>query len=440
MYTPASQEAVSVLLEAQSVDRIANLGIPSNAHEQKHGFLNGTIENPVFFRNSLTDFSQNNKIDLTARYRTALAKLAIPDQERTVLESFAESLDTEITLTEIAKEYAAAQISGSDTADLTAQFIALRTQIFGELPIDRYKQSVRHVLRRFGAAADKNEETAGYLEYINDRIGHSEAPALDTFLSNDSVARVEKAVKAFRLNPPVESPKAVITANHLAISMNRYLRSTLQASDWNAKIAPILEPASTDRFNKVVTIRNDLEVNEGSRAIELITHEGFHSYRAILARELGSVALLIGLPDSQNSEEGFATIFGKVYSGATSSLDSFDYPAFVTGIMDHEGYDFRGTFEIFWRALALIRYSSKNRVLHENAREESRELAYKILCSETRIFDQPRYRSLGNADGVKNAWKYLDEHHDDPHALETLLIGKHDPSNPEHKRFLHNII
>jgi len=440
MHTTVSQEAMHRLMEAQGSGRVNDLSVPSNAEEQRELFLGDHIENPIFFRELLTDFSQLDKINSTARYRSALAKLALPDQEKKVFETFAESLDTEIALGEIGKEYAIAQLSGSVSNEITARFIALRTEIFGVLPIDRYKQAVHRVLHKFDGVEEINEEVLNYLEYIQSRIGHSEAHILDTMLSEDSIARVEQAVRAFDLDPRITNPQEINNADQFSLTMKKYLHSVLQATDWDATAANILEPASTDRLKSVVNFRNDTNMNDGTRVIEVIAHEGFHSYRAILAQQLGSAALLIGLPGSQNVEEGFASIFGKVYSDTTKSLDSFDYPVFVAGLMDHEGYDFRTSFEVFWRALAVIRYSSKNKSLHQNAKEESRKLAYKILCSETRLFDRPRYRSLGNAAGVRTAWKYLDEHHDDPLALETLLIGKHDPSNPDHIRFLHNLI
>ncbi len=440
MRTTVSQEAIQLLMEAQSLDRLNELSVPSNADEQRELFLNGHIENPLFFREALTDFSQLDKIHLTAKYRSALAKLALPDQEKRIFETFAESLDTEIELGEIGREYATAQMAGSNLNELTARFITLRKEMYGELPTERYKQSVHRVLHKFDGVEEVHEDVPGYLDYIQTHIGHSEAEDPDTFLKKDSIIRVEEAVRTFALAPEITDPQNINTAERFAQEMKKYLHKTLRAPDWNAAAADILEPASTDRFKSIVNFRSDTNISDGARVTEVISHEGFHSYRAILAQQLGSAALLIGLPESQNIEEGFASIFGKVDAGTTKSLDSFDYPVFVAGLIDHEGFDFRESFEVFWRALAVIRYSSSNKSFHQNAEEESRKLAYKILCSETRLFDQPRYRSLGNAAGVRSAWKYLDEHHDDPSALETLLLGKHDPSNPDHKRFLYDLI
>lgn len=434
-----SPEGLShLLIRAQSVDRLSAFNVPSNVAEQEQLFMSGKIKNPEFLYDSLVTFEQKKKRDLARAYMDAVSHSNLPDYEERVYTAFGESLATEIELGELAREKAILRLSSGDTSDVDRRFVELRDDMYGELPVDRYQQSAYYLLQKLNTLSDI-PELREPLRIVYGHIAHSSLKHGGAFLTEESIKRVTDGVNTFELLPTYIE-QAGSDADRLVVTLRHYLQDLIGAKDWDAESATILEPASTDRLKKRVNVNSNLQLADDRHLKEMTIHEGFHAYRAIMARQVGSMALLLGLPGSQAIEEGFATVFGKVYTNSAASLESFDYPVFVAGLMEHEGYDFRTSYEVFWRVLLLLRYTSKNEALRQNAEVKSKSLAYKILCSETRLFDKPRYRSLANAAGVKSAWQYLDAHFDDPFSLETLFIGKHNPEDKEHQSYLQNYI
>ena len=432
-------EVTTLLIEAQSTDRLARLSVPSNAAEQQALFMAGEIENPLFLFDDLVDFKQQEKRALTDAYKKAVFQLPLPDYEQRVYDAFGQSLDTEIALGEVAKDAALLRETNGDLSETTQRFLTIRDEVYGELPVERYYDAVQYLRQKFNKLSEIPELTP-HLDFIIRHTPLSPTTTVEPFFTEASTKRVVAAVETFGLQPKDETEKGGSDADRVVRSIQHYLHHLIEATHWDAEAADILEPASTDRLQSTVRVNNNLKLANQQHFTEITAHEGFHAYRAIMAQQIGSTALLIGLPGSHAIEEGLATTFGKVHSNAVGSLDSFDYPVFVAGLMDHEHCDFRTSYEVFWRVLMLFRYTTNNQLLQINAAEESQQLAYRILCNETRVFDKPRYRSLANNAGVRDAWSYLDAHHDDPVALQTLLIGKHDPSNSEHQSYLQNYI
>jgi hypothetical protein len=111
------------------------------------------------------------------------------------------------------------------------------------------------------------------------------------------------------------------------------------------------------------------------------------------------------------------------------------YPL-IASLMYYDSKDFRDTFEIIWRHLALQGVGEHEEVTDEMI-EKARSRAYAAVGRIARGTDSlPWFKDISYYNGQTAMWRHLDMICGDDLGLQFLLMGKADPTRKAQQQLL----
>lgn len=194
-----------------------------------------------------------------------------------------------------------------------------------------------------------------------------------------------------------------------------------------------------------------VEVGEGRKPIngallqaKTIHELGIHVGRSINAERAGWLAATYGMDGYTNFEEAVATAVEDSYRGKFVSQGE-DYQL-VAGLAyghdNHEPRNFRGTYEVMWRAEALKRAGGGP--LSEDHIQKAQKKAFGSCLRMFRGTDTQRpgviyTKDLSYFGGQEQAWAVLSEI-ETQEDFDIVFAGKVDLSRPNHRRIAGSIL
>lgn len=202
------------------------------------------------------------------------------------------------------------------------------------------------------------------------------------------------------------------------------------AADWNVERVK-KTGLRVEQFMRSVQVSETMKAS-ADKLRDLVVHElGFHLLRAVRGSETDTLLMAIGFPDYGDAEEGGAMVMQQARAGKFNLPGAGHY--ITIGFM-RAGHGVRETFEMKWRLAALEQYRLGTDI-DEPTVEAAQGSAYtgvmRIACGTDKL---PLLKDLSYHNGAKVMWQFFEKYADDELMLNLALLGKIDPTNPDHVR------
>lgn len=190
----------------------------------------------------------------------------------------------------------------------------------------------------------------------------------------------------------------------------------------------------TSEQRVIIPSKETMRSREGVR--KLIVHElGVHLLRAVMGGEMDVRPLRTGLGGYYDFEEGLGVVMEQAIEGRAKSRGVDHY--ITAGLAYYDDEDFRGAFEVKWRLSLLDKLNENEPVTPEHI-ESAKNSAYSQTMRCFRGTDSlPLFKDLSYYNGSNDVWRYLEHNIRDDIRFMSVLLGKHDPTNPEHSRVVY---
>jgi hypothetical protein len=395
----------------------------SNTDEQKEAFLAGQIDEPQHTYEGLR----------TIDYAAVDEELAALGRE---LERHP---DVEEMRASNALLQAAALYNGSTLqAEKDAAALAYKTlneSLYGTVDMAAYQAMISESIR--GIAIDPEDEYAGRL--LGELKGMFPAETLqceeETYRPSDETFQaVREAAELLyeglgRHVPDRDTPYTSVEIHGI---LEEIVREEFgeSAADWQV-IRRKQNGLSVEALCKEVRVSETIS-KDAAGLRGLIAHElGVHMLRAVRGGETDLLPMELGFAKYAAAEEGLAMVLQQAITGKYHLAGAGHY---ITAGFMTAGHGFRDTFEMKWRLAVLQNYDAEKGITPA-IEEKAKKKAYADIRRFTRGTDDLLFlKDLSYYNGTKAMWEFFERHAGDDFMLNLALLGKLDPTQPEHMR------
>lgn len=198
-----------------------------------------------------------------------------------------------------------------------------------------------------------------------------------------------------------------------------------ESSEWQVEVEPNRTNINVNQQEKMIKLAEKRpKGNLDRKGLEkLLAHEvGTHFLRALPYEDAEIGMLRTGMPGYEAFEEGVAKVMEQGIAGKYEDSGVNHYISIgLAGLKDK---NFRETYEI------------QRRLIHLATGKEQDSLAFNSVQRAFRGTDVlPNNKDLVYYNGAEAAWKFVEEHIDDPELFDKLFLsGKSDATDAEHER------
>ncbi|QQS21987.1 DUF1704 domain-containing protein [Candidatus Saccharibacteria bacterium] len=413
--------------------------VPSNMTEQKQAFMLGKVRNP---RHNYSKLDRNYRKGLRAIVAVGERAISSLGVRRPRLEAmYEDTIEDYVETNELMYFMDQYRRTTDPAARLfyRQEIVRLNAELYGTPKLADYHHVLAHytadipVGRLRGKGAAVYAELAGsfsLLESVERAPSYAPDPKtlawmgrVVTELYGGMLAHVEDN----RQYAPVELQQLFRTVIHEEFGGEI-------AEEWRVDLEPAAA-ITVDTVNRRIIIPIDRQPVSSEKAKDLVVHEiGVHMLRSVNGYETDIPLLATGLSRYADSEEGLAVIIEQARKGKFVEMGHASYLA--ASLAYFEGKDFRGTFEVMWRVLALKRMGD-GPDLTEEMIVKAKNTAY-ALCMRTfrGTDDIPWFKDLQYYNGAIAVWKHLDAICGDTDKFQLMMMGKTRIDDPAQDRIV----
>lgn len=416
--------------------------VPENKDEQKELFLSGNQTKPE------NSYSKVDAIDFDAR-REQIRSLGdlvvnhddVDDKQRAVYEQFVERYIAQTNFLELAHKVK--HLTGDEKEAAKADFMRLNIELNGQPEEDVYRSLLAEKL-----AAIDAKQLGPRAEAIRNELHELtgvESPELSERFrpSQETIEWMSEVADSLYGDMLQHVPEQQTFADTEIQSLFQEiidqefpgeLKSDDNPDGWTVDIEPA-QSINVKTFEKRIVIPTGRLVKSESEMRHLVVHElGVHFLRSVMGESTDLLPFRIGLNNYYDSEEGLGKVMEQAIDGKYSEAGADHY--ITAGLAFLDGKDFRETFEIKWRLSALAAVKDGQDIADDKI-DSTRSKAYDSVMRSFRGTDElPWFKDLAYFNGTANAWRHLDEIRGDDLKFKFVLLGKADPSNPDHEHIM----
>lgn len=445
---PRNVEELAIALADLDPKPVTNF-TPDNLEEVMSDFLDGKIHNPTtatYSKLDVIDF-QAKEAQYTALLDEVLSHPDIPGKHGHVYRDFvARAININELMAQAVEYRRAADPEAADRAK--ARFTELNHELYGKPEMGVATSMALEVIADTESIEDADirrmrDEFINLLPQqmleVSDGLPVRLEPSEEArqlagrcvkYVYGPLLRRADEVIAAIskERNMPEEDLK--ITPQEIALIFQTIIDNEFPSSGWHAEIksANAINVVCTDKTVVVPEKRQPATVD---KVRGLVVHElGVHMMRSIVGEGADLIPLRFGLAGVGEAEEGLAKVMESVL---TDDAARTGYQHYLTATLLNNGYDFRDAFEVMWRYKVLDAYLDESQDVTESFIEKQKKGTFKFMFRAIRGTNElPLHMTLNYFNGTHKIWEYIDTHQDDPDLIVLLLMGKIDPTNPDH--------
>ena len=300
--------------------------------------------------------------------------------------------------------------------------------LYGKPDEDTFYALLKEKIEGIDVSSLSPDDKAKYDRLLSD-IGPLKETTGERFVPKpETVQRFGEEVREFFKDflKHIPNDKEEFTGSDMAMIVNEILTEEFSdepnnnATPYRAVVSSSASNASANHETRQI-IFSERKTYPRNEAAAIIVHElGTHTLRAIPYAEQNIKSLSTGFPDNETFDEGVAKCVEQALAGKYSDSGVEHY--INIGLATFKGKNFREVYDIQHTINDLSGKSSKT-----------------LINSVQRCFrgtgELVNNKDLAYYNGSEMAWKYIEEHIDDPELFDNLfLTGKLDITNPEYER------
>jgi hypothetical protein len=411
--------------------------VPANAADQKQAFMQGKVRNP---RHDYARLTRNYGEEVKTIIAVGKRAISAFGPRRHHFEApYEENIENYIETNELMHfmdEY-------DKATDLSArlyyreQIVRLNAELYGVPKLADYHHVLANYVTTIPVDRLRGKSAAVYAELAGGfGLVETVEPTPSYEPSGETLAWMSRIVSELYGGMLVHvQPDRHYTPAELQELFRTVIRDEFGneiADEWKIK----LEPAAAITVNtvdKCIIIPVDRQAVTSERAKDLIVHEiGVHMLRSVNGYETDIPLLATGLSRYADSEEGLAVVIEQARKGKFVEMGHASYLA--ASLAYFEGKDFRGTYEVMWRILAL-KSMGDALDLTDEVIVNAKDTAY-ALCMRTfrGTDDVPWFKDLQYYNGAIAVWKHLDAICGDMDRFQLMMMGKTSVDDPSQER------
>lgn len=409
-----------------------------NAKLQKSDFLAGNISIPnhTYDKLEAINFDESQaKIDTIGQ--SILAHPDLNPKYTVVYQEFIEGYKKKTYFMKLAHDIKH-ETDEIAKAKLKQEYMKLNIELYGEPAEVTYRSLLQEKLNRIdkkqlnGTAWQLRNELFDMAEYTPDHQKH------EKFLpSDETIEWVHVVVEGLYGNMLSHVPeKAEFSVEEVRSIFVEIIEQEFgEAADgWKVVIEPA-KAIKVESAEKRIVIPEDRAQLSHQALRRLVVHElGVHMLRSITGNETDLLPLSVELNDYYDSEEGLGVVMEQALEGKFTERGIEHYV--TAGLAYYDNKDFRDTFEIKWRLVALEAIGDSSEV-KDAAIVKAKNKAYGSVMRSMRGTDElPWFKDLAYYNGAIDIWRHLETIKGDDLKFMFVLLGKADPANRVHERIL----
>jgi hypothetical protein len=433
---PHSQHPIAeVLAEAQAAaSPLLGMLWATNSDEQKQLFLSGATENPHLEFDTLmvTDF-ETVDVRLAQLGDELAVHTDIDDHFRTTYSDFITQRRQQAQLLGALQTFHASPEGSLLREKATVEYQRLNESLYGQVDQSTFHALLSTKLRSF--QLEPSDELAqrllGEVKAMVPTQARAELPppyevSAETFTAVKTMSNIlygDLLSHIMDRDEPYNSGEIVDILTKIV-----HDEFGDSADGWiirqNKQKGLSVEPTNSEvRVSSTITA-------DGPKLRWLVGHElGVHMLRAIRGAETGLLPFAVGMAGYDAAEEGLGSVVQQAIVGTFEMAGAGHY---ITAGLLYENRDFRQTFEVNRRLLALGSLKP-GEILTDEAINEARETAYtKTMRLARGGGHTPFLRDLSYYNGAKSMWGYFEKYGADELMLNLALLGKSDPTRHAH--------
>ncbi len=416
---------------------VANF-VPQDATAQRELFLSGEQRNPNHTYTSLSEIDFDERVKAIHDIGQRLVDYPnLNPKYKETYQRFIDDYSAKTHFMELANKIKTAT-DEVERNQAKEEFMTLNKELYGEPDETTYRSLLQEKL---GAIAGKNLDTSaeGLRGELLDMISFDpDAEPVQRFKPEQETIEwmhgVVETMYGGMLSHVPDDPlfnEQAVKAVFDAIIAEEFGES---AHEWTVDIEPA-KSINVKSTEKRIVIPDDRGSISNDNLRKLVVHEvGVHMLRSVMGGQSDLDALKNGLSEYYDSEEGMGKVMEQALDGTFTEAGVDHY--ITAGLAHFDEKDFRDIFEVKWRLKALEDLKDGEE-LTEARREKAKNAAYKGTTRMFRGTDElPWFKDLSYYNGTASMWRHLEAIRGDDLLFTFVLLGKADPTKPEHMKTL----